>query len=331
MKQQNRMQRFVPLLLTLMLMFTLLSGCGSSSSSSSSSSIAYDASYSKAEMVTENETADVAEDDGWYMSETVSASGLDTGSANTSTATASALADAKMIYRATLDMETTNFDNVTAILDDLVAELGGYYESSGTDNYGTYRYAYYTVRIPAENFEAFCSQAGTLCQLNSIYRTSENIGEQYYDTESRLLTQQTKLDRLQTLLAQAESMEDIIALESAISETELEIENLTGTLRRYDSLVGYSTVNINLQEVYRLTEQETPAIGFGAKLSAALRSGTTGFVDGLQSLVLSIASAWAAWLIFLLIVAAVVIIVMRRTRRHRRKSPPYPQDEDEAP
>ncbi|MCD7861211.1 MAG: DUF4349 domain-containing protein [Oscillospiraceae bacterium] len=328
MKQQNRMQRFVPLLLTLMLMLTLLSGCGSSSSSSSS--IAYDASYSKAEMVTEDETADVAEDDGWYMSKTVSASGLDTGSANNSTATASALADAKMIYRATLDMETTNFDNVTALLDDLVAELGGYYESSGTDNYGTYRYAYYTVRIPAENFEAFCSQAGTFCQLNSIYRTSENIGEQYYDTESRLLTQQTKLDLLQTLLAQAESMEDIIALESAISETELEIENLTGTLRRYDSLVGYSTVNINLQEVYRLTEQETPAIGFGAKLSAALRSGTTGFVDGLQSLVLSIASAWAAWLIFLLIVAAVIFIVIRRTRR-RRKSPPYPQDEDEAP
>ena len=86
------------------------------------------------------------------------------------------------------------------------------------------------------------------------------------------MTQQTKLERLQNLLAQAENMEDIITIESAISDTELEIERLTGTLRQYDSLVDYSTVYITLQEVYQLSDVEEPATSFGSRISAAFAS-----------------------------------------------------------
>lgn len=56
----------------------------------------------------------------------------------------------------------------------------------------------------------------------------DDVSEAYYDTEARLKTQQTKLDRLHALLEQAATMEDIIALETALSETELQIEYLTG-------------------------------------------------------------------------------------------------------
>ena len=66
-------------------------------------------------------------------------------------------------------------------------------------------------------------------------------------------------------------MEDIIALESALSETELQIEYLTGSLRRYDSLVGYSTVNLQLREVYRLAQPELRQ-GYDVVLVARSRS-----------------------------------------------------------
>ena len=58
---------------------------------------------------------------------------------------------------------------------------------------------------------------------------------------------------------------DIITLESAIAETELQIERLTGTLRKYDALVDYATVNLQLQEVYRLANTEEPVKGFGSR------------------------------------------------------------------
>ena len=57
---------------------------------------------------------------------------------------------------------------------------------------------------------------------------------------------------------------------------------LLKSLRHYDSLVGYATVRVRLQEVSRETETETAPIGFGARLADALRSGATGFVSGLE-------------------------------------------------
>lgn len=225
----------------------------------------------------------------------------------------------KLIYRARIDMETTEFDQVAAGLETLVASVGGYFESSSLDNYSSYRYGHYTVRVPAENFESFCSQIGQLCKVNNISRSAEDISENYYDTESRLVTQRTKLERLQELLEQAENMEDIITLESAISETELAIENLTGTLRKYDSLVGYSTVNISLSEVYKLSDVEQPVIGFGAKLAQAFETGCSRFVNNLEDMLLSFARGWVGWLIFIVIAVVVVMFAARTVKKRRTR------------
>ena len=226
-------------------------------------------------------------------------------------------ANTKLIYTAWLELETTAFDAAIDGLNALVSDMGGYFESSRVNNYGSYRSGYYTVRVPAENFDGFCSAVGELCQLNSVERNAQDISEAYYDTESRLVTQQTKLERLQTLLAQAESMEDIISLESAISDTELKIEQLTGTLRKYDSLVGYSTVDISINEVYELTEIEEPVIGFGAKLVEAFKRGSSNFVDSIQRTLLRFARNWVGWIIWIVIIAVVVYFIVRRARKRR--------------
>lgn len=228
-------------------------------------------------------------------------------------------ANTKLIYTANMDLETTAFDDSVAGLEALVNKMGGYFERSNVNNYGSYRSGSYTVRVPAENFDAFCSSVGELCQLNSIERSATDISEAYYDTEARLETQKIKQERLQNLLAKAESMEDIIDLENALSETEYQIEQLTGTLRKYDSLVGYSTISIYLQEVYVLTEIEEPVIGFGAKLGEAFKRGSSRFMDNLQSFALSFARHWVGWIIWLAIIAVVVIIVVRSLKKKRAR------------
>jgi len=231
----------------------------------------------------------------------------------------------KLIYRADINLESTEFDAAVEAIRTLAQQCGGYYESSNLDNYSAYRYAYYTIRVPAEQFETFCtavseiSAEGVTFQMTNISRSAQDVSESYYDTESRLATQKTKLARLQDLLAKAENMEDIITIESAISDTEWQIENLTGTLRHYDSLVGYSTICVNISEVYKLSEIEEPAIGFGAKLAAAFRQGCTNFVNGLERAALRFARAWVGWLIFFVIVAVIVIAAVRISRRCRAR------------
>ena len=243
----------------------------------------------------------------------------------------------KMIYRGYLYLESTAFDDAVAGLEQLVARMGGYFESSELNNYSPYRHAFYVVRVPAAQYQTFCSTVGTLAQLNSQRHTTENISEAYYDTESRLVTQRTKLERLQELLAKADKMEDIITLESAIADTELQIEYLTGSLRKYDALVDYATVEVSLEEVYQLTEQEQPVVGFGAKLAEAFKTGTKNFVNDLERFALRFARNWVSRLIWLVIWIVVILLAIRWIRKGKKptfarkkkeQAPPPPSAND---
>lgn len=235
-----------------------------------------------------------------------------------STTDSDKLKDVKMVYTANMDLQTLSFDQADADISALVEEMGGYFEQRSISNRSSgYRYAEYTVRVPAEKFNDFCSQMGDLCHLVYKNESADNITESYYDTQSRLVTAQTKLERLQELLRRAESMEDIITIESAISETEWTIENLTGTLRTYDSLVGYSTVYMSLSEVYELAGQGQAPVTFGDRLGES-------FLDGLKAIGRT-AQNFAVWLAYswfwLLIVVVIVILVIRRLRRRKNGKP----------
>jgi hypothetical protein len=233
-------------------------------------------------------------------------------------------AGVKIIYTADVDLETKEFDQASQALDEAVKELGGWFESRSLYQGGSYRRLSCTIRVPAEQFEPLLERAGEAAHMVSRDAYSEDVSETYYDSEARLTTQRTKLERLQTLLAQAATMEDIIALESALSETELQIEYLTGSLRRYDSLVGYSTVNLQLREVYRLsTDEETP-MTFGERLGSAFSTGLQRGRDNMEELVIGLAANWMT----LLLLAAVIaggVLGLRRLGRRRRKAVPPPQ------
>ena len=226
----------------------------------------------------------------------------------------------KMIHRAELELETTDFDQAVADLADLTERMGGYYESSTVADRGSdYRWANYTIRVPADQYSAFLDQAGTLCHETWRNTTQDDVSEAYYDVQGRLTTQRVKLERLQALLEQAENMEDIITIESAISDTELEIEQLTGTLRHYDSLVDFSTAYITLQEVYQLSNVEEPATSFGSRVGTAFASGWRGFVSTLESLAVALAYGWV-WLLLLAVIGAAAGRYF--WKRHRRQTQP---------
>lgn len=229
------------------------------------------------------------------------------------------LKNAKMIYTARLEAETTDFQTCAQAIEEQALKLGGYLESAEVNSYNSgCRSGNYVVRVPAESFRTFLKAVGEIGHVVYQQNDSQNISEMYYDTESRLTTQRTKLERLQKLLAQAENMEDLITIESAIAETELAIEQLTGELRHYDALVDFATVTISLDEVVRLSTVETAPPGFMERLGRSFADGLTHFGDFLQNLAIALAYSW----IWLLILAAVVVLLVRRARKRapfRRK------------
>lgn len=232
--------------------------------------------------------------------------------------------EAKIIYTADMDLETKEFDEAQKALEAVVQELGGYFESRSVNQGGQYRSLNCTVRMPVKNFTTFLDRAGEAAHVTNRSEYLEDVSEAYYDQEARLATQRIKLERLQELLGKAENMADIITIESAISDTELEIEYLTGSLRRYDSLINYSTVTLYLREVYRLSTDEEVPVTFGDRLSAAFARGLSAGVANLDDLAIFVARNWLTLLLFAAVIAAVVLLLRRRRRRKTEQSVSVP-------
>ncbi|MBQ7455797.1 MAG: DUF4349 domain-containing protein, partial [Clostridia bacterium] len=220
------------------------------------------------------------------------------------------------IYRANLELETTEYEKAQSDIVTLTNQLGGYFEEQSSNNYSSgYRSASYTVRVPAAQFDTFLHQIGELCRVRYQTQSAENVSERYYDMESRLETAKIKLDRLQELLARAESMEDIITIESAISDVEYQIESLSGELRHYDALIGYSTIYVTLNEVYKVTEQESAPLTFGQRIARAFNDGLRDFEYALEDFAEWLAYSWLGILVFIAVLVIVVKILMRIFRR----------------
>lgn len=227
------------------------------------------------------------------------------------------LQNAKIIYTADVTLETREFDEASSALTALVSAMGGYFESRELNQGGTYRSIYCVIRVPAARFTELLDQAGGIGHMTYRNEYSRNVSEAYYDLEARLTTQRTKLQRLQELLADARDMADIITIESAISDTELQIEYLTGSLRSYDSLIDFSTVNLSLREVYRLSNEEVTPVTFGERLATALKRGLDQGIDNLEDFVISVARNWLTLIVWAVIIVVVVMLIRRRRNKRR--------------
>ena len=292
----------------LMLAVLLLAGC-SASVGQSSNKMEYNSTGS----------AEVPNDNGYYDKGDYNYGWAEDSSAEIAPSAptapdASVMGEAKIIYTADVTLETREFDDASSKLNALVLSTGGYFESRQLNQGGSYRSIYCVIRVPAERFAEFIAQSGEVAHLTYCNEYSENVSEVYYDIEARLTTQRTKLQRLQELLAQAKDMSDIITIENEISNTELQIEYLTGRLRGYDSLIEYSTVNLSLREVYRLSDEEPAPVTFGDRIAVAFDRGIDQLVENAEDLVLFVVQNW----LNLIVWGVIIFVAAKWIRRHRK-------------
>jgi len=229
----------------------------------------------------------------------------------------------KIIYNAEVTLETTEFDAALDRIQVLVAELGGFMEStsiSGSNyssisrgNVGT-RSAYFTIRIPSEHFNTLTGSLSDIGNVPYSRTYSRNITTQYYDTQSRLDAYRVQEKRLLEMLSIAETVEDMLAIQRELTDVQYELDSLTGTLRYYDNQVGYSTVNLDVQEVRDYTPEPTVRLTYWERMEKGFRESlkATGrfFTELFLWLVTSL-----PWLVPLAVVLAVLIALLRRKVR----------------
>lgn len=303
-------KRFYSFVTAAALTAAMLTGCGAADKGGAASSTAsYDmAAESAAEYAA---GAVVAEENGAIQSSLTPQTGT----------------ERKIVYTASMRMESTRFDDARAALLAAVEDCGGYLEStdqSGSAKEGS-RWVYYTVRVPAGKYTAFLEQAGQAGSVLNLNESAQDITMEYVDVQARLESLQNKKTRLEALADKAETTADLLEIENQLTEVQYQLESYTRQMKVMDNQVDYCTVDISLREVATLTPT---GVSFGERIADAFTGGWTGFAAFVQDAVVAIVYSLPL-LLMLGILAAVLVPVLRRRRQSKRrkadKEPPKEQ------
>ena len=192
----------------------------------------------------------------------------------------------KLIRDVNLEVETETFEELLSTVGEKTRNLGGYIEESYTYNGSNYygkgtRNANLTIRIPAEKLDEFLLAVGEVSNVISRNESVTDVTLEYVDLESHKKVLLAEQERLLELLEKAETIEDIISLESRLSQVRYQIESMEAQLRTMDNRVNYSTVYLYINEVAKLTpvKEQTVWEKISTGFASSLYNVGEGFVN----------------------------------------------------
>ena len=242
-------------------------------------------------------------------------------SSNSDVATEQIPDDRKLIRTVNLSFETTDFDTFVRDIQNRTTELGGYIESSdinGNEKTSSSRYAYFTLRIPKPQVDAFLDFAEGSANLTRKYENTQDITLKYHDTESRKKALKEEYDRLLELMAKAESVDAIITIEARLSDIRYELDNYESDLRSYDNQVDYSTVTVDVTEKSVYTP--TPKTTFWGRVSANLESNIEELAEAVTDFLVWFISSLPIFLFLAFVAGIVLFIVISIVKLHSKKA-----------
>ena len=302
------MKKILSLALSVMMVMTLLAGCGANSAP-------MDYADNKMEFGSDG----IYDAGGDY--EAPMESGADAAAPDQSGV------EQKLIKTVDMSVET---EDLTTLLDDISAQvksLGGYVESRSVYNGSAYsgnrnRNADLTIRIPAANLDGFVGKVKDLSNITSANEQVEDVTLSYVAVESRMKALETEHERLMELMAQAQTMSDLLEVEARLTQVVSELESVTSQLRVLQNRVDYATVNLYIREVQVLTVVEEETVW---------QRMTRGFVENLKGL----GNGLVEFVIFLVVslpylvpmsaVVTLVVVLIRRRKAKKKalKNPPF--------
>ena len=313
-----------------LVMAMCLSGCGHSASYSEAPS----ASYMKEDMgyAAEEAAYDVA--DGTYMDaadaavEPMEVGGAAMKESSTNGGDTSALRaqdGQKIVYTGNLSIQTLEYDKSAASIRKKIRDAGGFSESESESDrdYNWYRYSAgssstrslsITARIPSEKFESFMDSLSGDGKIMNRSMNAENISQVYANKETYKKALEKEQERLLAMMDKAETIEDMIAVESRLSDVERQLNAYKTDLSAMDKDVQYSTIYIDLQEVKRYSD-ETPTTTFPEKVKYAFEDAISTFRDFCEGIILFVVRSFP----FLILLGIVIALLIRQAKKSQAK------------
>jgi hypothetical protein len=180
--------------------------------------------------------------------------------------------DRKLIRTASLELASPNVIKATNGARQIAADLGGF---AGQEEVRGDQ-ATLTLHIPSNQFDKALERLTNLEPdgVKARSQTAEDVTEQLVDVESRIATQRTSVDRVRALLARAQTVNEIVQIESEVTRREADLESLE---KRREALNGQVALSKVTLKVTRSGPAPAPAKDSGGFL-AGLTGGWHAFL-----------------------------------------------------
>lgn len=291
------MKKALTIIIALTMTMLVLTGCGSSYSDFNKDS-GYFESYPEAIEGNYGWDADAA----WDVDTPMEPTDPDFEPADTAR---------KIIKNGSLRIETLEFDKFIFEFEASVSANGGYIESSSQNGnslgYSSYRSANYTVRVPSDKYETFLNQIGELGTVTQSDTSTDDVTLQYVDIEARLKALTAERDSFMALMERAETIYEILEIQSYLTDVNYKIESYTAQLNTLKSLVSYSTINVTVREVERVSAPEPKTVW--ERISANLDENLYNIGEGFKDIFVAIVSS-SPYLLILIVFAAIILLIV---------------------
>lgn len=214
----------------------------------------------------------------------------------------------KLIKTVNLTAETYEFDKLVSTVESRVNSLGGYMESASVHTrYDDLQYGDFIIRIPVNKLDQFITEFSEMSNITDRDTTQKDVTLSYVDLESHKAALEAEEKSLLNLLENAASIEDIIALQSRLTDVRYQIESMESQLRTMDNLIEYATINLYIDEVETYTPVEEPSVG--EQISTGFKSSLEDVGNGFKNFFVFVVVNSPFLVVWGIIIAIFVIVI----------------------
>ena len=166
----------------------------------------------------------------------------------------------KIIYTADVALVVADLTELEAEIPNLVTQFGGYMSDvSISRTQGVSRTSHWTVRIPADQFEAFLAAVSNFGVPETRRQTAEDVTEEFVDLDARISTKKQLEQRIVNLLEKsAADITKVIEVERELARVRTDIEQMEGRRRYLLNRTALTTVKISAREEKDYVPPQSP-------------------------------------------------------------------------
>lgn len=227
----------------------------------------------------------------------------------------SAQTERDVITTADASVEVDDPEEAVEDLLSRTAAYGGHVEDrrQSTDANGNPQHASLTLRVPAENLPDLLEELSEIGEVSEVSETSRDVTGTVRDLDARIEALQTSVDRLLEILSDSENAEELLQVETTLSERQADLEALQAQRNDLSDQVAMSTLQLQLSTDVNTEVEPDGFLG-------GLQSGWNSLVSAANVLLVA-AGGLLPWLLVLAVPgAAVILLLRRRARRRGRKT-----------